>query len=529
MSEPASSRIESPLRIPYPVTKASWIIMIAGSLERLSFFGGSIVFQNYIGNPAPISPQDPPGRLGLAQLRATAIVQTFTFLAYIFPVFAAILSDQYFGKWRLVFSSAVLGVCGWAIVAATSIESLPKTASLAGVAVSMFIVASASGGVASIVPAFAADQVPTESVKVLDKDKKQVLMDHDLGTQHVFHLYYLGINVAAVAGTIGTPFLEKYISYWSVFTFSAASILGASLFFGIFRGTFIHSPPTKNLIPDCYRCIKAALRNRRRFKDEGRPAKHHFLDSAPIAVSLSSSPAEEERTQTADGSLPIPPGEFSQDFVDDLKRALHTCLIFPPLVVFWLAFNQTTHNLITQASTMRRPHWLNNDLMSNFNPITLIFLVPVMDSWVFPWLRQKGRMPSPIKRMTIGFGLVTLAMVWATILQKAIYLSPPHFDHPGNLPNNVSIWWQVGPYIIIALSEIFTLVAAIEYAYNHAPKSMKAVVSSLNALPNALASLVVYALLPASKDPNLVVLYGIISALSGVGTIGFYVFYRERD
>jgi proton-dependent oligopeptide transporter, POT family len=167
--------------------------------------------------------------------------------------------------------------------------------------------------------------------------------------------------------------------------------------------------------------------------------------------------------------------------------------------------------------------------MSNFNPVVLIFFVPVMDSWVFPWLRKRGHMPSPIKRMTIGFGLVTVAMIWATILQKIIYLSPPHYDHPGNRPNDVSIWWQVGPYVIVALSEIFTLVAAIEYAYNHAPRSMKTLLSSLNALPNALASLIVYALLPASKDPNLVVLYGIVSAISGVTTLGFYFLFRTWD
>lgn len=59
-------------RVPYPITRAAWIVIMVGSLERMAFYGGSTPFQNYIQRSGG---QGHPGRLGKGQVAATALNQ----------------------------------------------------------------------------------------------------------------------------------------------------------------------------------------------------------------------------------------------------------------------------------------------------------------------------------------------------------------------------------------------------------------------------------------------------------------------
>lgn len=61
---------------------------------------------------------------------------------------------------------------------------------------------------------------------------------------------------------------------------------------------------------------------------------------------------------------------------------------------------------------------LPNDLISNLDPIVLILLIPVLDLLVYPGLRRRGIVFSPIKKITAGFVTAGLAMVWAAVIQN---------------------------------------------------------------------------------------------------------------
>lgn len=59
-------------RVPYPISRAGWIVIVMGSLERMAFYGGSTPFQNYIQRSGSLGH---PGRLGKGQVAATALNQ----------------------------------------------------------------------------------------------------------------------------------------------------------------------------------------------------------------------------------------------------------------------------------------------------------------------------------------------------------------------------------------------------------------------------------------------------------------------
>lgn len=85
-----------------------------------------------------------------------------------------------------------------------------------------------------------------------------------------------------------------------------------------------------------------------------------------------------------------------------------------------------------------------NDLMTNLDPLSLIILLPIMDIYVFPWLLRNGIDLLPIKRITLGYILIGMSMLWTCVIQYWIDYLPL---------SSVSIWWQAPVYIIVAFSE----------------------------------------------------------------------------
>jgi POT family proton-dependent oligopeptide transporter len=82
-------------------------------------------------------------------------------------------------------------------------------------------------------------------------------------------------------------------------------------------------------------------------------------------------------------------------------------------------------------------------------------------------------------------------MVYSAVLEHYIYLgSPCQNDEPstckdpdGNpFPAKINVWVVSGPYILVALSEMFTSITSIEYAFT---KVNTKFVSQLNSLPKA--------------------------------------------
>lgn len=69
-----TSKVPDVVRMPYPISKAAWIVIMVGSLERMAFYGGSTPFQNYIQNTGGPG-QSRPGQLGKGQVAATALNQ----------------------------------------------------------------------------------------------------------------------------------------------------------------------------------------------------------------------------------------------------------------------------------------------------------------------------------------------------------------------------------------------------------------------------------------------------------------------
>jgi proton-dependent oligopeptide transporter, POT family len=107
---------------------------------------------------------------------------------------------------------------------------------------------------------------------------------------------------------------------------------------------------------------------------------------------------------------------------------------------------------------------------------------------------------------------------------------------------------QTGPYVLIAISEIFASITGLEYAFTKGPKNMRSLVMAVFLFTSAISSALGEAFVSLSTDPLLVsdvppiwvelqVLksylkvwnYGAMAVLAAVGGVLFYFNFRHLD
>lgn len=231
---------------------------------------------------------------------------------------------------------------------------------------------------------------------------------------------------------------------------------------------------------------------------------------------------------------------FDDAWVDEVRRGLLACKVFLWYPLYWLAYSQMTNNLTSQAATMQLGG-VPNDIVSNFNPLFIVILIPVMDNVIYPGLRKMNFHFTPIKRITCGFFLASAAMISATITQVYIYRMSPCGnqansceDADGNtLSAPISVWVQLLPYGLIGFSEIMASVTSLEYAFTKAPTNMRSTVQAVCLFMNAISSAISQALVALADDPLLVWNYGLVAVIAAVGGVLFYLdnykIDREED
>lgn len=194
------------------------------------------------------------------------------------------------------------------------------------------------------------------------------------------------------------------------------------------------------------------------------------------------------------------------------------------------------NNLISQAAQMETLG-MPNDMMPALNQVGCIVLGPLVQSALYPLLHKRGIYLKPITRIAIGFGFIALSMLYATIVQQIVYTTGPCYASPNKCgptdsfrgPNDVNVWIQAPLYFFIAAGEIFAYVTALEYAYNHAPKDMKAIVQAISLLVAGIGSACAMGLTPIARDPYLVVFYASLTGAMTATTIIFWFLFRKYD
>lgn len=394
-------------------------------------------------------------------------------------------------------------------------------ASIAVFSVGLVVMGIGTGGFKSNISPLIAEQYKDQKAYVrIRKDGSKEIVDPATTTARIYIYFYFLINCGSLTGSLAMVYSEHFVGFWLSYTLPTICYLLCPALLIFFKRHYKLSPPTGSVMGRAAKLIRFAFKKSDKkncFKDE-----NFWERIKPSQI-------------RARGEVVPAWMTFDDAWVDEVKRGVVACKVFLWYPLYWLAYNQMTNNLVSQANTMNLGS-TPNDIVAKLNPIFIIIVIPIMDFGVYPLLRKMGVNFSPIKKITAGFALSSFAMVSACVIQAYIYKMSPCGDHINKLSKtrkdchaDISVWVQVFPYGLIGMSEVLASITKLEYAYTKAPNNMKSTIQAIALSTSAVSAALGQAFVSLSEDPLLVWNYGSVAVVAMIGGIGFYLTFRKTD
>jgi POT family proton-dependent oligopeptide transporter len=508
--------------------------------ERFSYYGTTVVFTNYIQQPLPEGSgftgrsTTQPGVLGMGQQASTGLTTFNQFWQYTMPLFGAFIADAYLGRYKTINWALGIDIIGHLILI---IGALPpvieqgKGGTLACLIIGILVIGAGTGGFKPNVNPLIVEQLGEMNIHVKTLPSgERVIVDPAVTIERIYMWFYFFINVGALVGQVTMVYAEQYVGFWLSFTLPTVMLCLCPAVMAWGRKRYVRRPPQGSNLGPAFKLFFFAQRGRwsiNPFETYRRLHDGTMWDNAkPSRI------APEHRPSWMN---------FDDAWVDEVRRGFNACVVFCWIPLFWLCYNQVNNNLVSQAAVMQR-HGVPNDILSNLNPFALLIFIPLNDRIIYPALRKAGIRFSPIKKMASGFFVGCSAMIWAAVVQYYIYqksecgwhASGEIFDEElGEMrackEAPINVWAQTGSYVLVALSEVFTSITSLEYAFSKAPKNMRSMVQAVALFMTAFSAAIGQAFTSLAADPTLVWNYTVVACLAFVGGCCFYMQFRHLD
>ncbi|MCO5556511.1 hypothetical protein L7F22_010060 [Adiantum nelumboides] len=493
-------------RVAAPMPWTAFLIGICELAERFSYYGTTQVFQNMIQNPLPAGsttgrtfhPDDVAGVYGKGQQAATGITTFNTFWVYVNPLIGGYIADTYLGRFNTICLGVGIAIVGHILFIISAIPSVIKdlNGAFACFIIGVIINGVGTGFFKSTVSVLIAEQIKAKRQYIqVTKKGERVIVDPTATAARLYDFFYLLINIGALVDR-SLCRLRKSTSA---------------------TGSPTRSPPSSSSSASPSSTLRAT-----------RPLLCQSDQNGPQHARLGllgERQAEQAwRHEAKLDDVRRPVGRRSPSWIQGLLR-------LPPLPFYWLVYNQISGNLVSQGGTMKLGG-VPNEIPQNLDPLGILILVPFFEFVVYPGFRRMGINFTALKKIFCGFIVASMSMVWAAVLQHYIYTTSPCGTNASSDPgcqSPISVWVQVGPYVLIGLSELFASVISLEYAYTKAPKNMRSLVMGVGLFTNAIGSAIQQAFLPLAKNPLLVWMYTTFACISFAAGILFGFLYRGID
>lgn len=438
------------------------------------------------------------------------------------------MADEHWGRYKTICISIAVAIVGHIILV---ISSIPPVITKPDAAMGVFIIGLltmglGTGGFKPNISPLIVEQIPVQTlmIKTLSTGER-VIVDPTITQSRIYHYFYLFINVGALIGQIGMVYAEKYVGFWLSFTLPTLVFLLCPAIMWWGRKRYRQAPPQGSVVSKSFKLLARACKGRWSI-NPFRTWKNMHDGTFWSSVKPSNTPMDQRPAWYT----------FDDAWVDEVRRGFAACAVFAWYPLWWLTYNQSVGNLTAQATTMQL-NGLPSDILNNLNPLSLIIMIPIMDRLVYPFLRKRGIRFTPVKKITAGFWVGALAMLYSAIVQMYIYRKSPCGyqanrceDDDGNfLPAPINVWAQSGSYILIGLSEIFASITSLEYAFSKAPRNMRSLVQAIALFTTAISSAIQQALIVLADDPLLIWNYGVMGSLSFIGGCFFIWQFRGLD
>jgi dipeptide/tripeptide permease len=154
--EPTEEEKKTLRRVPGNLPIVAYVICAVEFSERASYYGVSGLISNFVNRPLPVGgngygappqgTQQTAGALGLGTVKANAVNQSFSMLAYALPLFFGYIADAHTGRFKLIcWGVLVFGIAHVLMVGSTAPSLLASGGAKAPYFLSVYILSIGAG------------------------------------------------------------------------------------------------------------------------------------------------------------------------------------------------------------------------------------------------------------------------------------------------------------------------------------------------------------------------------------------------
>lgn len=349
--------------IPWRIYTIAFVELV----ERMSYYGCVQVYSNFIAKPRPtptgmaIDPHDAdaqPGALGMGKQVAFSLTTFNAFWVYTCPLFGAWIADTYLGRYKTILYSVIVAEIGHIILTVSAIPSVldNEKGSLACFIIGLLVMGLGTGTFKPNISPLIVEQLETDKLQVVERNGKRVIIDPAITVTRVYNYFYLFINIGALAGQLGMVYAERYVGFYLSYLIPTIAFLLALPVLIFCKKNYILRPPSGSVMGPAFKLLMKAL-GTRNFKNWNDGKMWESIRPSALGANKPSW------------------YNFDDAWVDEVARGFRACGVFFWVPIFWLAYRQMDSNLTQMCSNMSL-HGVPNDLLSNFDPIAIIILVP---------------------------------------------------------------------------------------------------------------------------------------------------------
>ena len=515
--------------------------------ERFSYYGMRAILQIHMTAlfAAQIVGEKTAAALEGAELQAQETVHLFAAGVYAFPMIGAVVADRLLGKYRTILGLSIVYCLGHLVLAIGE-------ESLGGMYLGLALIAIGSGGIKPCVSAHVGDQFGKGNWDKIPK---------------VFQWFYFSINFGSFFATLLIPILNDKFGPGVAFGLPGILMGLATIAFWMGRKVFVHVPAkpagplglmdaasSTLMFVGCigvpmfahdffeqqwafWACVVGPtiaglllfFYRQKKAQDDGFLAITLFSVVALFTGANRKARSEVSSENTGDirrhWLFAAAARKFDPETADGPRAVFRIVSVFLLVSVFWALFDQHMSSWIRQAKQMNLTV-LGFDLLpsqiQSLNPLLVMALIPFANSVVYPGMQRIGFNPTPLRRMTVGMFMASIAFVTVALIQGRI-------NSAGI--GEVSVMWQVIPYLVMTLAEVMVSITGLEFAYTQAPKAMKSTIMGLWLLAVSLGNVLV-AFLSRFEDLTLVDFFWVFAGLMAAAAALFGLFasfYKYQD
>ncbi|KAF8049578.1 hypothetical protein N665_2177s0006 [Sinapis alba] len=463
--------------------RAISFILANETLERMGTMGLSANFMAYLTKVYHMKLVD-----------ASNVYNLWLGLSNLAPLFGAIISDAYVGRFKTIAYASFFSLLGLMTVTLTAwLHQLhppecnihhpdscnrPNKLQLGVLFLGLTFLSIGSGGIRPCSIPFGADQFDQRTEKGLK------------GMASYFNWYYLTYSIVLIVSHTVVVYIQDNIS-WTV-GFSIPTGLMACSIVMFFVGTrfYVYVKPEGSVFSSIARVIVVARRKRNlklavedsygtvEYYDP--PLKPGVLSKLPLTDQykfLDKASVITEGDLTSDG-VPVNKWKLcSVQEVEEVKCLIRIIPVWSAGIISVVTMSTQVTFIVPQARTMNRHMGPDFEIPAGsllvISFITIGIWLPIYDRILVPslWRIRKFRL-TLLQRMGIGIVFGIMSMFTAAIVERVRRTQALKM-------RQISVFWLALQLVLMGLSESFNFIGQIEFFNSQFPEHMRSLANSL--------------------------------------------------